>query len=164
GRAFGHSLGQQRSDGGGTGAWTQAETHAAADCDPAGHAGDYSAVDQPISESDQEFIAGNRDRLPRSGRAIHGYDPQSDRPGRGSHCHDHGGVSCHQSADIAAYEYLEPRCVTSGGTGMSDGVDPVADPEPPTQHRGLLGWLRSNLFSTWYNSLPTLVLIYVLVT
>src|SRR5699024_3295456 len=47
---------------------------------------------------------------------------------------------------------------------MSDGVEPVADPEPPTQHGGLLGWLRSNLFSTWYNSILTLVLIYVLVT
>jgi len=34
--------------------------------------------------------------------------------------------------------------------------------KPPRTHIGLVGWLRDNLFSTWYNSLLTLVTLYVL--
>lgn len=47
---------------------------------------------------------------------------------------------------------------------MSDADNATMDPVPPSQRVGLLGWLRNNLFSTWYNSLLTVVLGYVLVT
>lgn len=42
--------------------------------------------------------------------------------------------------------------------------DTSLDMAPPSVRTGLLGWLRTNLFSTWYNSLLTLVLLYLLVT
>lgn len=34
----------------------------------------------------------------------------------------------------------------------------------PIVHRGVVGWLRENLFSTWYNSIITLVLGYLLLS
>src|SRR5699024_9005336 len=35
--------------------------------------------------------------------------------------------------------------------------------EPPATNTGVLGWMRKNLFSTWYNSILTLVLAYLVV-
>ena len=35
---------------------------------------------------------------------------------------------------------------------------------PPRTHVGVLGWLRKNLFSTWYNTLLTLVSVWVVYT
>ncbi|CAM5778570.1 amino acid ABC transporter permease [Castellaniella caeni] len=42
---------------------------------------------------------------------------------------------------------------------------PATEPElrPPAAQAGVFGWLRKNLFSTWYNSLLTLALAYALV-
>lgn len=40
------------------------------------------------------------------------------------------------------------------------GDSPVV--QPPVSKTGVIGWLRANLFSTWYNSLATLVLLYLL--
>jgi len=40
----------------------------------------------------------------------------------------------------------------------------LPDLPPPATQRGLLGWLRENLFSTWYNSILTVVIGYWLVT
>lgn len=37
------------------------------------------------------------------------------------------------------------------------------DKPAPVQEVGMLGWIRKNLFSTWYNSLFTLFLFYILV-
>jgi len=34
--------------------------------------------------------------------------------------------------------------------------------QPPSARSGVIGWLRANLFNTWYNSLITLVLLYLL--
>ena len=34
--------------------------------------------------------------------------------------------------------------------------------KPPRTRIGVMGWLRANLFSTWYNSLLTIVVLYVL--
>jgi hypothetical protein len=34
--------------------------------------------------------------------------------------------------------------------------------KPPAASVGVLGWLRTNLFSTWYNSLLTIAVIYLL--
>jgi general L-amino acid transport system permease protein len=41
-------------------------------------------------------------------------------------------------------------------------TSPVEAVKPPRLRIGILGWLRANLFSTWYNSLLTLVSLYVL--
>ena len=38
----------------------------------------------------------------------------------------------------------------------------VQEIKPPRTRIGIVGWLRANLFSTWYNSLLTLVTLYVL--
>lgn len=38
-----------------------------------------------------------------------------------------------------------------------------AEVQPPVTQVGFLGWIRSNLFSTWYNGLLTVVLAYLLV-
>lgn len=38
------------------------------------------------------------------------------------------------------------------------------EPAPPPRSTGVAGWLRNNLFSTWYNGLLTLVLGYVSIT
>ncbi|MDX1608597.1 MAG: amino acid ABC transporter permease [Halofilum sp. (in: g-proteobacteria)] len=40
---------------------------------------------------------------------------------------------------------------------------PKPDALPPTTSVGAVGWLRNNLFSTWYNSLLTLVILYLLI-
>ncbi|WP_366556689.1 amino acid ABC transporter permease [Aquibaculum sediminis] len=40
------------------------------------------------------------------------------------------------------------------------GDSPIV--QPPTTKTGVIGWLRANLFSTWYNSLATLILLYIL--
>lgn len=39
---------------------------------------------------------------------------------------------------------------------------PLPDLPPPPSQRGLVGWLRQNLFSTWYNSLLTVVIGYLI--
>ncbi len=38
----------------------------------------------------------------------------------------------------------------------------IQDLEPPRMSVGVIGWLRKNLFSTWYNSLLTIILLWVL--
>ena len=38
--------------------------------------------------------------------------------------------------------------------------DHIPDREPPIKNRGLLGWIRVNLFSTWYHSIITLLLFW----
>lgn len=43
-------------------------------------------------------------------------------------------------------------------------TDVSVDLAPPSSGTGVIGWLRKNLFSTWYNSLLTLVLLYILIT
>ncbi|MEX0385955.1 amino acid ABC transporter permease [Spiribacter onubensis] len=40
----------------------------------------------------------------------------------------------------------------------------LPDQPPPVSQRGLLRWLRENLFSTWYNSVLTVVIGYWLIT
>jgi general L-amino acid transport system permease protein len=35
------------------------------------------------------------------------------------------------------------------------------DLPPPVSEAGIIGWLRHNLFSTWYNSLATLIIMYL---
>ena len=40
------------------------------------------------------------------------------------------------------------------------GEAPVV--QPPVTRTGIVGWLRGNLFNTWYNSLITLALLYLL--
>ena len=39
-----------------------------------------------------------------------------------------------------------------------DGDAPVV--QPPATRSGVIGWLKGNLFNTWYNSVITLVLLY----
>ena len=34
--------------------------------------------------------------------------------------------------------------------------------KPPVASIGIIGWIRSNLFNTWYNSILTLVVFYLL--
>ncbi len=41
---------------------------------------------------------------------------------------------------------------------------PLPDLPAPANHRGAIGWLRENLFSSWLNSLVTLILGYALIT
>ncbi len=46
---------------------------------------------------------------------------------------------------------------------MEPILAPFKMPQPaPYQSKGLLGWLRINFFSSWFNSLITLVLIYII--
>ena len=43
-------------------------------------------------------------------------------------------------------------------------VEPKGAPvlRPPVTQTGVLGWLRANLFSTWYNAILTLLGLYIL--
>ncbi|MBL0716017.1 MAG: amino acid ABC transporter permease [Desulfosarcina sp.] len=41
---------------------------------------------------------------------------------------------------------------------------PVEELKPPTASVGVLGWLRTNLFSSWFNSLLTIAILYLLWT
>lgn len=41
---------------------------------------------------------------------------------------------------------------------------PLPDLPPPPSERGIWGWFRQNLFSTWYNTIASLVVGYLLVT
>lgn len=46
---------------------------------------------------------------------------------------------------------------------MEPILAPFKMPQPaPYQSKGLLGWLRANFFSSWFNSLITLVLVYII--
>ncbi len=47
-------------------------------------------------------------------------------------------------------------------TTTRQDIQPVEEVKPPRTHVGIIGWLRTNLFSTWYNSLLTVVILYVL--
>ncbi len=47
---------------------------------------------------------------------------------------------------------------------MSKTHQALPDLPPPVSERGVVGWLRENLFSTWYNSVLTLVVGYWLLT
>ena len=47
-------------------------------------------------------------------------------------------------------------------TDTRQDIHPVEEVKPPRTHVGIIGWLRTNLFSTWYNSLLTVVILYVL--
>lgn len=42
----------------------------------------------------------------------------------------------------------------------NEAMAPAVDIEPPATNTGVLGWMRRNLFSTWYNTLLTVVLAY----
>jgi len=46
---------------------------------------------------------------------------------------------------------------------MEPILAPFKMPQPaPYQSKGLLGWLRANFFSSWFNSLITLLLVYII--
>ena len=47
---------------------------------------------------------------------------------------------------------------------MNQSFVPLPDQPPPANSVGAIGWMRSNLFSTWYNTLLTVVALYLLVT
>jgi general L-amino acid transport system permease protein len=40
--------------------------------------------------------------------------------------------------------------------------NPAGEVKPPVTHVGVLGWLRSNLFNGWFNSLLSIIIIYCL--
>ncbi len=43
-----------------------------------------------------------------------------------------------------------------------DITEDYRDLKPPVANTGIIGWLRNNLFNTWYNSLLTLLFLYLL--
>lgn len=45
---------------------------------------------------------------------------------------------------------------------MAAQTETLPELQPPVTSVGVLGWLRNNLFSTWYNALLTLVALYVI--
>lgn len=50
-------------------------------------------------------------------------------------------------------------------TGMPAPIDPMGVPRlpPPRDERGVIGWLRHNLFRTWRDSIVTVVLVVIIV-
>ena len=71
----------QGADGSRLLARTATRLGAAADRDPAGDARDPAAAHQPISQCDQELLAGGGDRLSRSGLGICRHGAEPDRAG-----------------------------------------------------------------------------------
>ena len=61
----------------------------------AGAASHRAAADQPVSQPDQELVAGGRDRLSGPGRGLRRHHAQPDRPGDRDHRHHDGGLSGH---------------------------------------------------------------------
>ena len=47
-------------------------------------------------------------------------------------------------------------------TNMAQGIQSFEEVKPPRTRVGIIGWLRTNLFSTWYNSLLTIAILYIL--
>ena len=47
-------------------------------------------------------------------------------------------------------------------TNIGQDIQPFGEVKPPRTRVGIIGWLRTNLFSTWYNSILTLVIFYIL--
>ena len=47
-------------------------------------------------------------------------------------------------------------------TNMAQDIKSFEEVKPPRTRVGIIGWLRTNLFSTWYNSLLTIVILYIL--
>src|SRR5262249_57457064 len=89
-------------------------SNASADRRAAGDASNYTAADQPISQSDEELLAGRGDRLPGFGAGFHGHRAQPDRPGgRGRRDYD-ARLSCHQPDDLIADEHLQPAHSVDG--------------------------------------------------
>ncbi len=52
--------------------------------------------------------------------------------------------------------------MSDGAFGLSPGEPPATRPPPAIAAPGVVGWLRANLFRTWYDTLLTLAVLYVL--
>jgi general L-amino acid transport system permease protein len=86
---------------------------AAADRAAAGAARDRAADDQPVSQPDQEQLAGRGDRLRRD-RVDRQHHAEPDRSGGGGHRHHHGGLSLLQRFDQPVHELVQ-RAHRAGG-------------------------------------------------
>ena len=84
-RARRHPVGAQGADGSRLLARPAARLDAAADRGAAGDARDPAAADQPVSQPDQELVAGGRDRLSRPGLGVRRHDAEPDRAGDRDH-------------------------------------------------------------------------------
>ena len=89
-RARRHTVGEQGADRGRRVARTAVRADAAQGHPAAGAARHRAAADQPVPESDQELLAGGRDRLPGLGVGRQ-HHPEPERPSAGGdlHLHDH---------------------------------------------------------------------------
>src|SRR5713226_4307276 len=164
-RARRDSGGQLGPERGGFGARPHILAAHAPDRVAAGLARHRAADDQRVSESDQKQLARRDHRLSRS-RFDRQHDDQPDRPcGRRDH-DDHGGLSRDQPRHLAGDEPLQPRRRAGGALAVTDFTQDLPAPalRPPIASTGIIGWLRANLFNSVFNSVLTLIAVYILAT
>src|SRR3990172_7861711 len=152
------SVREQRAGGSRARARPQAHAGAPAGRLPSSPARDHPPPDQPVSQPRQELQPGGRHWLSRFVQRRRDH-LQPDRPRAGDHRPDDVQLSDDEPDDLAAAEYLQPPRAAGGA------MTTLAAPEtlrPPRASVGVLGWLRQNLFSTWYNALLTLVTLWLL--
>jgi general L-amino acid transport system permease protein len=85
----------------------------------AGDACHRPAVDQPVPESDEELVVGDRDRLPGPRQRVRRHDAEPDRPGGRGHRDDHGRLPDDQSDDLAFMNWYNKR---NGNWWSGNGV------------------------------------------
>ena len=106
-RALGYSGGQPWPDRGCLRAGPEAELDHAAHHRAAGAAGHRAAADQPVSQLDEELVAGDRRRLSGSRRGVRQYIAQSDRAGDRNHRHYDGRVPVPEPGHFGLHELVQ---------------------------------------------------------
>ena len=64
--------------------------------------------------------------------------------------------------DLAVHELVQQEQAAGGAIGGMSTHTPHPDLPPPLINVGVIGWLRTNLFSSWANTLLTLVSMYLI--
>src|SRR5262249_16724670 len=134
---------------------------------------------EPVSQSDQELLAGGRDRLSGPRANLHRHGAQHHRAGDRGGRHHHGGVPDIQPGHVVRDEPLQrPRRAgrtmttldtalvpTPAGAGARAFVRtaPAETLAPPRMHVGWLGWGREHLFSNPLSAALTILIVAALV-
>jgi His/Glu/Gln/Arg/opine family amino acid ABC transporter permease subunit len=101
-----HSGDQPRADRGRASAWCQGKPDHELDCHPAGPARDNTAAVEPVPEPDQEFVAGDRDRLHGYRRHDRRYLVEPDRARDGVYDDRAGLIPVILVDDLGVYELV----------------------------------------------------------
>ena len=121
--------------------------------------------DQPVSELDEKFVPVTGDWRIGDCRSLYGHFVEPGGSGHRNHCYHHVLLSGGEPDNFNLYELVQQPHRVGGALSMTDFIVKTElhpDLPPPNSGIGPIKWLRTNLFSTWYNSLLTLGALYLL--